>query len=199
MGSLSSLWVFVQDVMVYLIVIWCMVWMVKRFVGLDVFSRLLHGVSRFLLSRERLTWAYKMRRFALYLERFGLCICFITQLFGCAQQTRPKHTWYTFPEDAAFLQEPARPYDVMGTVRAKVNFKSFDEINDEKVLCKNYYNQAVNDLVRMAKEKGAEAVIQVRSVVFLGNGIQEAYVSPECADDGSEGQILTQGVAVKWK
>jgi hypothetical protein len=33
----------------------------------------------------------------------------------------------------------------------------------------------------------------------VDDGKSETYKTPECSDDGGEGQILTQGVAVKWK
>jgi hypothetical protein len=122
---------------------------------------------------------------------------FFLLLPACTHFSKPSHQWYSFPADA-FVEMPSRPYKRVGMVRAKVNFRSFDEVNDEKTLCSNYYNQAVADLVRMAKEKKADAVMLVRSVVFLGSGIQETYVTPECADDGAEGQILTQAVAIQW-
>ncbi len=72
-------------------------------------------------------------------------------------------------------------------------------ISEGKTLCANYYNKAVNSLVEAARRKGADAVIDVKSVVFLEDGRKEEYQTPECADDGMEGQILTQGIAVKWK
>jgi hypothetical protein len=42
-------------------------------------------------------------------------------------------------------------------------------------------------------------VIDVKSVVFLENGKSELYPSAECADDGMEGQVLSQGIAIRWK
>ena len=51
----------------------------------------------------------------------------------------------------------------------------------------------------MARHQGADAVVDIKSVVFLENGKQETYSTPECSDDGFEGQILLQGVAIKWK
>ncbi len=79
-----------------------------------------------------------------------------------------------------------------------MNFPSLDVRNSEAALCKNYYNKAVTDLVKMAKEKGADAVLEVRSVVFYENGASDLLKGAECSDDGREGQILAQGLAVKW-
>jgi uncharacterized protein YbjQ (UPF0145 family) len=87
----------------------------------------------------------------------------------------------------------------MGGVRGKVNYTSLDGNHEEAELCVNYFNKAVLDMVRMAKEKGADAVIGIKSVVFYEGGQHEEFTKPECSDDGIEGQILTFGRAVKWK
>lgn len=107
-------------------------------------------------------------------------------------------TVYSYPKDDAFVGDVKRPYQKLGLVRSRVNFNSLDWVHEEDQLCRNYYNKSVKELVSSAKEKGADAVIQVRSVVFLENGQSETYPTPECADDGEGGQILTEGIAVKW-
>jgi hypothetical protein len=53
--------------------------------------------------------------------------------------------------------------------------------------------------VKYAKQQGADAVIDVRSVVFFEDGSRETYQTAECSDEGDTGQILAQGVAVRWK
>jgi hypothetical protein len=111
---------------------------------------------------------------------------------------KPQFTRFHFPKDA-YIEPVKRPYTVIGTVRSKVNFTSLDAARDENELCKNYYNKAVADLVKYAKAKQGDAVIDVRSVVFLETLQAEMYKTPECSDDGGEGQILAQGTAVKWK
>ena len=111
---------------------------------------------------------------------------------------QPKFKRHAFP-DNAYVGDVKRPYEAMGLVKTKVDFPSLDPNIDELELCKNYYNKAVADLVRRAKKVGADAVIDVKSVVFLADGRMEFYATPECADEGDEGQILTQGIAIKWK
>ena len=91
-----------------------------------------------------------------------------------------------------------RKYEVLGTVRSKAEFPTLDPANEEDALCANYFNKAVKDLVRRAKDKGADAVIKVSSVVFYENGRMESFPRPECSDDGEEGQVLVQGNAIKW-
>jgi len=129
--------------------------------------------------------------------RVLLSTLFFSATVSCTTLPEPKFQKHEFPEDA-YVENVKRPYTKVGTVRSKVNFPSLDFNRDENFLCRNYYNKAVRDLVKMAKKSGADAVINVKSVVFLGDGRQESYSTPECADDGEEGQILTQGTAVKW-
>ncbi len=110
-----------------------------------------------------------------------------------------KHKSYSFPLETAYVGDVKKPYSAMGLVRTKVNYQTLDPSREEEDLCKNYYNKAVEDLVRLAKDKGADAVIDVKTVVFLADGRAELYKTPECADDGIEGQVLAQGIAIKWK
>lgn len=108
------------------------------------------------------------------------------------------HRPFKFPENAFFLP-PAGKEDVLGSVKSKVNFNSLDLEHEDEILCGNYFNKAVNDLLKAAKDKGADAVVDVRSVVYLMDGRMETFSRPECADDGDEGQVLTQGLAIRWE
>lgn len=103
----------------------------------------------------------------------------------------------SFPREA-YIQAPARSFEALGMVRSKVNFESMRWLSESTDLCENNYNKSVRELVKYAKERGADAVIEVRSVVALMDGKMERHVTPECFDDGLEGQILTEGLAVKW-
>ncbi|MGK5085819.1 hypothetical protein WDW37_21225 [Bdellovibrionota bacterium FG-1] len=117
---------------------------------------------------------------------------------GCATVPEPKYERYVFPKNV-FIGEVSRPYTVLGPVRSKVDYATLDAVREEKDLCRNYYNKSARELLRFAKKQGADAVVDVQSVVFLEDGRRETYKTPECSDDGGEGQILTQGIAVKWK
>ncbi len=118
----------------------------------------------------------------------------------CTTLPSHRHKTYVFPYKEAFIHHPsaAQPYKTLGLVRSKVNFSSLDPNREESELCQNYYYKSVRDLVSFSKDKGGDAVIEVKSVVFLEDGRHETYSTPECADDGIESQILTQGIAIKW-
>ena len=131
------------------------------------------------------------------LEGFAL-VALAALAAGCVSSPTPKQTIHEFPAGAAFVEDVERPFKRLGMVRSKVDFPSLDPNWEEPALCKNYYNKAVSDLVKFAKDKGADAVIEVRSVVFYENGKSDLHKTPECSDDGREGQILAQGIAVKW-
>lgn len=119
-------------------------------------------------------------------------------LASCSSVPEAKFTKYEFPK-GAFLGAPQkRPYEKLGQVRGKVNYNSLDAKHEEAALCRNYYNKAVSDLIKKAKEQGGNAVIDVKSVVFLLDGQHEIHSDPQCSDDGAEGQILVQGIAIKW-
>lgn len=127
------------------------------------------------------------------------CLCLV-EVLGCSgDPASPTVKHYDFPKGVAFLNEPKRLYDKLGVVRTKVNFQSLDVNHDEDMLCRNYYNKAVSDLVKRSRAHGGDAVIDVQSVVFLDDGHVERYKTPECSDDGYEGQILAQGIAIRWK
>jgi hypothetical protein len=118
---------------------------------------------------------------------------------GCASVPEAKVDHFTFPSKSVFVGDVNRPYTVLGPVRSKVDFTSLDSGHEERELCKNYYTKSARELLKYARTQGADAVIDMQSVVFLQDGRRETYKTPECSDDGGEGQILTQGVAVKWK
>jgi len=120
-------------------------------------------------------------------------------LVSCASLPEIKHKKFTYPVNEAFIKRPKRLYTVLGSVKSRVDFPTLDPNREVDSLCVNYFNSAVHKLVEYAKDKGADAVMDVRSVVFLMNGKMETYPRPECSDDGAEGQVLTQGVAIKWK
>lgn len=124
---------------------------------------------------------------------------FFFLLAACSSMPAPAYRVYRFPSQKAFSGGVSRPYETLGLVRSKVNFQTLDVNHDETELCRNYFNKAVQDLVRIAHGKKADAVIDVRSVVFLEDGSHRAYTTAECADDGFEGQVLAQGIAVRWK
>ncbi len=127
-----------------------------------------------------------------------LSLFYLGSLVGCSTLPPTTFKHHTFPKGEAFIGDSKRPYLTLGTVRSKVDFNSLDESHEERDLCINYFNKAVRDLVSTAKLKGGDAVIDVKSVVYLEDGRQETYPRPECSDDGMEGQILTQGIVVKW-
>lgn len=105
---------------------------------------------------------------------------------------------FAFPKGKAFVGDVHRPYSKLGVVRAKVNYTTLDWVHEEDQLCRNYFNKAVKDLVKQAAAQGADAVIDVRSVVFMEFGDVETFPTPQCSDDGQEGQVLAQGIAIKW-
>jgi hypothetical protein len=117
---------------------------------------------------------------------------------------KERHDVFHFPESMVFSEEPSgefknRPYEVLGWVRSRAHYPTFEQDPNSNKLCRNYYNKAAKDLLIEAKKAKAEAVIKVRSVVLLLDGKTEEYVTPECSDDGAEGEILLRGVAIKWK
>jgi hypothetical protein len=118
---------------------------------------------------------------------------------ACSSFPTPEFKAYSFPAQDAFIGNVKRPYQSLGVVKAKVNYQSLDPAREENELCRNYFNKAVRDLVNLAKDQGGDAVIDVKSVVFLDDGRSETYSTPECSDDGMEGQSLARGIAVRWK
>lgn len=125
---------------------------------------------------------------------------------GCMTVPSVSHRKYEFPKNSVFLEMPTAPrghvIEKLGLVRAKVNFPSFDPERPEvegDTYCRNYYNQAALQLLKFSQDKGGNAVANVRSVVFYLDGKHELFKAPECSDDGAEGQILLQGIAIRYK
>ncbi len=117
---------------------------------------------------------------------------------------RASHPQYSFPEKWVYLELPTgaekrRSYKTMGWVRAKADWPTLDQDSYSQSLCKNYFNKAAASLLKEAKKAGADAVIQVRSVVFTLDGKAEEHPLPECSDDGAVGEVLVRGIAIKFK
>jgi len=137
--------------------------------------------------------------------RFGLV--FILFWFGgCASTELPEehHDHFVFPEYRVYIEEPTgkalkAPYKVLGWVRSKESFPTMEQavVNSES-LCKNYYNKAARQLLKEAEKVKADAVIKVRSIVFMMDGTTTEYPTPECSDDGAEGEILLRGIAIQF-
>ncbi len=111
---------------------------------------------------------------------------------------------HRFPKSLVFVEEPTgefkgRPYERLGEVRSKALYPTMEQDPNSERLCRNYYNKAAKDLLKEALKEDAEAVIKVRSVVFLMDGTIEEHVTPECSDDGAEGEILLRGIPIRWK
>lgn len=128
----------------------------------------------------------------------GLFLVFLMGFVGCATLPEPHYEKHSFPKEAS-IGKPDRPFESLGVVKARVDFNTLDAHHDEAVLCRNYFNAAVKKLVDYARAKGADAVTDVRSVVFTMDGRSESFPRAECSDDGTMGQVLAQGLAVKWK
>lgn len=140
-------------------------------------------------------------------SRACLCLALSLGAFACATGGLPeeKHAVYAFPEKSVFVEEPigkdqGRPYKVLGWVRSKAEYPTMEQQNaNDNRLCRNYYNKAARDLLKEAKKVNADAVIKVRSVVLTMDGRTEEHVTPECSDDGADGEILLRGIAIKFK
>lgn len=128
--------------------------------------------------------------------KYLVVLCLV--LGACSSIPEPPFQKHEFPKQAQ-VGLPNRAYEIIGQVKSKVNYSSLDSERDENKLCGNAFNRAAELLVKYGQKKGADAVIDVRSVVFLVDGKVETFPKPECSDDGSEGQVLAQGLAVKWK
>ncbi len=120
--------------------------------------------------------------------------------FACSTIPEPKYKKYTFPQGSVFVDEkPTRRFKVIGPVRVRVNFSSLNPEREEQELCRNYFNKGAKDLLKRAhRELKADAVIEVRSVVYFMDGKSTKYSTPECADDGNEGQVLLEGKAIRY-
>ncbi len=124
---------------------------------------------------------------------------------ACASSLpKERHDVHRFPEKLVFVEEPtgefkSREYEVLGWVRSRAHYPTMEQDPNSDRLCRNYYNKAASELLTEAKKAKAEAVIRVRSIVLLMDGRVEEHVTPECSDDGAEGEVLLRGVAIRWK
>jgi uncharacterized protein YbjQ (UPF0145 family) len=134
------------------------------------------------------------------LTRVRILTAGLVCLTGCASAGLPEFKPHAFPDGKAFVADvPAdKKYEDKGIVRVKLAFSSMDATHEDDELCKNAYNEAVGKLVDEARKKGGDAVILVRSVTFYMDGSSQTHSTAECSDDGSEGQVLVKGLAVKW-
>jgi len=144
----------------------------------------------------RFFWRFSWRFFC------GFCLV----LSACASSLpTERHDHYTFPEHDVFKETPTgkdskRPYEVLGWVRAKAGYPTFEQAEvGGAALCVNYFNKAAASLLDEAEKAGGDAVIQVRSVVLTLDGKFQEYPTPECSDDGAEGEILLKGIAIRYK
>jgi hypothetical protein len=121
-------------------------------------------------------------------------------LASCATLPAPNYTSYSLPEEGVFIDEvPSRKFKVLGLVRVRVNFSTLNPERDEQELCRNYYRKGLRDLLaRARRERKADAIMDVESVVYYLDGKLQAFKSPECSDDGGEGQILLQAKAIRY-
>ncbi len=124
----------------------------------------------------------------------------VTALFACASLPDPKFKKYAFPEQEVFVDtKPSRRFKVVGPVRVRVNFNSLNAEREDQDLCRNYFNKGAADLLKRAKrDLHGDAVIDVRSVVYYMDGKSKKFTTPECADDGGEGQVLMEGHAIRY-
>jgi hypothetical protein len=133
-----------------------------------------------------------------------LTLSFVSLVSCVSVPDRANHPQYTFPEKGVYLELPTgalenRPYKTLGWVRAKSDWPTLDQDSYSQTLCKNYFNKASASLFTEAKKVGADAVVQVRSVVFTLDGKAEEHSTPECSDDGAVGEVLVRGIAIKFK
>jgi uncharacterized protein YbjQ (UPF0145 family) len=118
---------------------------------------------------------------------------------GCTTLPEPKFQAYEFPENVYLATPKGRAFEELGVVRTKVTYGTLTESHDEADLCKNYFNKAAEKLLKAAQKKGGDGVIELRSVVVHLDGKSKTYSSAQCNDEGAEGQVLAQGMAVRWK
>jgi hypothetical protein len=114
------------------------------------------------------------------------------------------HSHFSFPKHEAYVELPngaheGQPYETLGWVRAKAEYPTLEQIPNDPALCLNYYNKAVRNLLKEAKKVNGDAVIEIRSVIMFMDGTFEEKKTPECSDDGQEGEILLKGIAIKYK
>ena len=97
---------------------------------------------------------------------------------GCSTLPESSFKHHTFPQEDAYFGNVDRPYITLGTVRSKVDFSSLDDSHEEKDLCRNFFNKSVRELLSTTKAKGGDAVIDIKSVVYLEDGKKEKLFPP---------------------
>jgi hypothetical protein len=117
---------------------------------------------------------------------------------GCASVPQNQLKRYKWPR-GVYRGVPTKEFQKLGRVRTRVDYASLDFERTEAELCRNYFAKAAQDLLRRAREAGADAVIDLKSAVFQLDGQVDFFDTPECSDDGIQGSVLAQGVAIKWK
>ncbi len=115
-----------------------------------------------------------------------------------------RHSKFVFPKEKIFVELPTgtdatRKYEVLGWVKTRATFPTMEQEQNSLSLCRNYYNKAARSLVKEAEKVKADAVIKVRSVVLFMDGKYQEFTTPECSDDGAEGEILLKGIAIRYK
>ncbi len=118
---------------------------------------------------------------------------------ACSSLPTVTHKKYPFPEKAHIgVPKNLPPYEKLGLVKARATFETMELDSDPDARCRNYFNKAVKDLVRIAAENKGDAVIDVRSVTFLMDGKTETYPRPECVDEGDVGEVYVQGISIRF-
>jgi hypothetical protein len=100
-----------------------------------------------------------------------------------------------------FFGAPPYKHKTLGVVRSTREYPTLNiEMTPalEEAFCRKAFADAVRELLKTAKANGADGVADVHSVVFLADGRRETFDRPECTDDGAEGDVLVQGVAIQW-
>jgi hypothetical protein len=134
-----------------------------------------------------------------FLRGLVLCVGLPLLISGCSTLPTVSHKKYDFPENAYIGVPKNLPrYERLGLVKSKAAFETIDLESDPDERCKNYFNKAVRDLVKLAQKNGADAVIEVQSVTFLMTGKVETYPRAECVDEGDVGEVYVQGTAIRF-
>jgi len=118
---------------------------------------------------------------------------------GCSSLPTVTHKKYAFPENAYIgVPKDLKAHEKVGLVKARATFETMELDSDPEQRCRNYFNKAVKDLVKLAQDNKADAVVDVRSVTFLMDGKSETYPKAECVDEGDVGEVYVQGIAIRY-
>lgn len=137
-------------------------------------------------------------RSALRAAKPGAFLSGCLTLLACSTTTSQRFEKYSFPPDSYVVGKSIeRSYQVLAPVKTRVDYETSQK-EPGVDLCHNAFNKGAQDLVTLAKRNGADAVIEVSSVVFAADRKASTFPIPECSVEGPHGQILMQGTAVKW-